>query len=326
MRQEFGQPGGQAEGCGFPTAHLLVPFDRADGYLLRAVPAPWRTPDLKQAALLPQDLRAGDVLLGDRAFCSCAPLALCQQRGLHGLFRAHQKLILSFRPRRRHAGPGKVGPEDTGLPRSRWLKKFGKEDPLVEYFRPKDKPEWMTAEQYAALPASVVVRELRFAVRVPGRRTRVVTVVTTLGKAWRYPAKELARLYEARWQGEGNLRHLKQTWGMDVLRCQTFSGVLKELRMFVVAYNLVRRVMVAAARRQGVGVNRIRFVDALRWLRQARRGQGVPRLKGNPERPGRYEPRVRKRRPKQDTLMRKPRAVLRAALLSQPSAEKEVTE
>jgi hypothetical protein len=321
LQEQFGQPAGQAEGCGFPTAHLLVQFDLADGFLLRALASPRRTHDLRHAAVMHQDLAVGDLVLGDRAFCSYAHLALCVRRGLHGLFRAHQRLIISFRPRRRHAGPGKAGPAEAGLPRSRWLKKLGKDDQLVEYFKPKDKPAWMTAAEYAALPESVVVRELRFAVRVPGRRPRVITVVTTLLDPEKYPARDLARLYEKRWDVEVNLRHLKQTLGMDVLRCRTYPGVMKELLMFVVAYNLVRRVMVLAARRQGVEANRVSFVDALRWLRQAKRGEPVPRLKVNPERPGRCEPRVRKRRPKQYSLMRKPRAVLRAALLKEAPAE-----
>ena len=323
LRQEFGYPPGQAAGCGFPTAHLLVQFDLADGFLLRAVAAPGRTHDLRHAAVMHQDLRPGDVLLGDRAFCSYAHLALCAGRGLFGLFRAHQRLIISFRPRRRHAGPGKVHPADAGRPRSRWLKRLGKEDQLVEYFKPKDKPDWMTAEQYAALPGSLVVRELRFAVRIPGRRPRTITVVTTLRDARRYPAKELARLYGRRWQAEVNLRHLKRTLGLDVLRCATFVGVMKELLVFVAVYNLVRRVMVAAGRRQGVEANRVSFVDAWRWLRQARPGEGVPRLRVNPERPGRCEPRVRKRRPKQFPLMQQPRAVLRQALLNQALTAKE---
>ena len=181
----------------------------------------------------------------------------------------------------------------------------------------------MTAEQYAALPQTIVVRELRFRVQIPGRRPRVITVVTTLLDADKYTAKDLARLYERRWQVEVNVRHLKQTLGMDVLRCKSLPGVMKELLMFVVVYNLVRRVMVQAALQQRVEANRISFVDALRWLRQAKGGAAVPRLKVNPERPGRYEPRVRKRRPKQFDLMRKPRAVLQAALLDQTLAEKD---
>jgi hypothetical protein len=100
-------------------------------------------------------------------------------------------------------------------------------------------------------------------------------------------------------------------------------GVLKELLMFVVVYNLVRRVMAEAARRQGVGADRISFVDALRWLREARPGAALPRLRVNAGRAGRCEPRVQKRRPKSYRLMRKPRAVLREALLHQNPDEKD---
>jgi hypothetical protein len=316
LRGEFGQAPGQTEGCGFPTAHLLVQFDLHHGYLLRALPAPGRTHDMAHAAVMHHDLRPGDVVLGDRAFCSYAHLALCQRRGLHGLFRAHQRLLISFRPHRRHVGPGR--------PRSRWLKRRSRHDQLVEYFKPKGKPKWMSTAEYAALPASIVVREVRFQVSIPGRRTREVTLVTTLVDAKRYPARALAWLYQKRWQVEVNLRHLKQTLGMDVLRCETFVGVMKELLMFVVAYNLVRRVMVEAGKRQGVEPNQISFVDALRWLRHAEVGAEWPRLKVNPERPGRVEPRVRKRRPKQYRLMNKPRAVLRKAALKKPTARKKV--
>src|SRR5262249_29066261 len=189
------------------------------------------------------------VLLGDRAFCSYAHRALGRRRGIFGLFRAHQRQILSFTPRRRYVRPGPVQPPDRGLPRSRWLQRLGQHDQLVKYFKPKERPAWMTAAEYAALPDTVAVREVRFPVRLPGYRTRAVTLVTTLTDAQRYAARALARLYARRWQVEVNLRHLKQTSKMDVLRCATFVGVMKELLMFVVAYNLVRRVMAEAGQR-----------------------------------------------------------------------------
>jgi Transposase DDE domain len=324
LREAFGQPGGQKPGCGFPVAHLLVQFDVHAGYLLKAVPAPLRTHDLAQVAAAHRDLCPGDVVVGDRAFGSYAHLALLSRRGLHGLFRAHQKQIIDFRPHRRWAPPGAKGAAAKGLPRSRWLKRLGKRDQLVEYHKPKERPAWLSPADYAALPVTLVVRELRYAIRIPGRRTRRVTLVTTLLDARRYSARALAKLYGLRWQAETDLKHLKQTLGMDVLRSQTVLGVAKELTAFVIIYNLVRRVMHTAARQQQVPPARVSFVDAWRWLRQARPGEPVPRLKVNPERPGRYEPRVRKRRPKQFDLMRKPRAVLQAALLDQaPLAEKD---
>jgi Transposase DDE domain len=323
LSEQFGYPPGQAPGCGFPTAHLLVEVDLYHGYLVRAVPSPCRTHDLAHAAVMHQDLRPGDVLLGDRAFCSYAHLALCRRRGLFGLFRAHQRQIISFEPGRRHAGPGKVQPQDKGLPRSRWLKRLGQHDQLVEYFKPKERPAWMTAAEYATLADAVVVREVRFAVRIPGYRTRAVTLVTTLTDAKRYSAHALARLYAKRWQVEVNRRHLKQTLTMEVLRCATSVGVMKELLMFVVAYNLVRRVMVEAGQRQQVEPSRISFVDALRWLRHAEPGEALPRLKVNPDRPGRSEPRARKRRPKNYWLLNQPRAVLREAALKKPPEQLE---
>jgi len=312
LRGRFGQPSGQSEGCGFPVAHLMALFDARRGYLLRAAAQPLYTHDMSQAAAVHGVLRAGDVLVGDRAFGSYAHLALCLGRGLHGLFRAHQRQIVSFRPGRRHGVKGR--------PTSRWLRRLGERDQLVEYFKPKVRPEWLTVERYAALPESVVVRELRYRVRRPGYRTRVVTLVTTLLDARAYPAAELARLYGLRWGVETDLRHLKQTMGTEVLHCKTVAGVEKELAAFALAYNLVRRVMEEAGRRQGVEPNRISFVDALRWLREARPGDELPALVVNPDRPGRVQPRVRKRRPKQYPLMTRPRDELRKALLKQRPA------
>jgi hypothetical protein len=101
---------------------------------------------------------------------------------------------------------------------------------------------------------------------------------------------------------------------MDVLKCQTVDGVLKELTMYAVAYNLVRVAMVQAAGRQVVGVDRVSFIDALRWLGGAEAGEEMPELVVNPLRPGRSEPRAKKRRPKQYDLMRVPWAELRKRL------------
>lgn len=111
---------------------------------------------------------------------------------------------------------------------------------------------------------------------------------------------------------------------MDVLRCETWRGVWKELLVFVIVYNLVRRVMVEASRQQGVEPERISFVDALRWLREARRGEAMPRLRVNRPRRGRVEPRVKKRRPKPYKLLTTPRAALRQMLLHNAAPPQEV--
>lgn len=312
LREEFGQAAAQAPGCGFPTAHLLLVCNAQTGYIRKALPSPLYTHDLSQVPMMHPALPTNAVLVGDRAFCSYAHLALCRQRGIHGVFRAHQRLIIDFRSARRHTPPGRAPVK--GLPRSKWLRRLGKNDQLVEYYKPKERPEWMTEKDYDALPESMVVRELRYRITLPGCRTKDVTLVTTLLSRWRYPPRALALLYGLRWRVETNLRHLKQTLKMDVLHCQTVPGVMKELAVFLIVYNLVRRVMRQAAQRQGVPAERISFVDALRWLAQARPGDELPPLTILPDRPGRAEPRVKKRRPKHYSPMKKPRLELRAEM------------
>jgi hypothetical protein len=113
---------------------------------------------------------------------------------------------------------------------------------------------------------------------------------------------------------EEHLKALKQTMKMDVLKCTTVDGVLKELTMYARAYNLVRVAMCEAASRQDVVPDRVSFLDALRWLRGAEAGEEMPDLVVNPCRPGRYEPWCKKQRPKQFDLMRVPRAELRKRL------------
>ena len=107
---------------------------------------------------------------------------------------------------------------------------------------------------------------------------------------------------------------------MDILKCKTVDGIMKELTMFAIAYNLIRSVMVASERVQNESVDRVGFLDALRWLLGPEMGGDVSRILINPSRPDRVEPRVRKRRPKQYPLMKKPRTELRNALLGKKFA------
>lgn len=317
LQEAFGQPGAQKPGCGFPVAHLLTLFHAGTGMLQKILTAPLRTHDMANVWQMHPELTSGDVLMADRGFCSFAHLALLLTSGFFGVFRLHQKTIVSFRKGRAHIPPRPRGifKGVTGLPRSRWIRWLGCHDQLVEYFKPVSRPRWLTVEAYAALPGSIVVRELRFAIAIPGMRTKEVTLVTTLLDPSRYPADELAQLYFDRWQVEVNLRHLKQTLHMDVLRCKTVDGIHKELCMIALAYNLVRLVMFEAAQRQGVAPDRISFIDALRWLTNARPGESLRKLKVHRVR-HRLEPRVRKRRPKPYPLMNRPRAELRNALLN----------
>jgi hypothetical protein len=253
------------------------------------------------------------VLLGDRAFCSFAHLALLTARGVYGIFRLHQRVVADFTPGRPHTHPTR-GKIQTGLPRSRWLKRLGDHDQLVAWFKPAQRPAWLSAEAFAALPEELTVRELKYQVARPGFRVRNVLLATTLCDVETYSAAALRDVYGLRWTIETGFRHLKTTMKMDVLRCETVAGVLKEMTMFALAYNLVRMTILEAARKQNVPPERISFIDALRWLAAARPDERLPKLVVLPRRPGRYEPRARKRRPKEYDLLNKPRAVLREAL------------
>src|SRR5437870_5270488 len=139
----------------------------------------------------------------------------------------------------------------------------------------------MDDQECKQLPASITVREIRRQVKRNGFRPITVTIVTTLLDPDSYPADELIELRLSRWMVETNLRHLKITLGMDILKCKTVEGVRKERLMFLLVYNLLRRVMLQAARSQGVNVNRLSFADTLAWLRHGDI-RVLPRLKINP--------------------------------------------
>jgi hypothetical protein len=183
------------------------------------------------------------------------------------------------------------------------------------------------------LPQTIVVREVRFQVTPPGFRTQSVTLVTTLLDASTYPAWALAALYLRRWRMELWLRDMKITMDMDMLRTKTPSRVRAELAMFLIGYNLIRTVMFDASKVNEARLEQLSFKSALvrfgLWC--ARLGHGIQLvawLRGyarilsdlardlNPERPGRYEPRVVKRRPKKFPRMQQPRQVLREKLLT----------
>ena len=312
LQAHFGQPGNQAQGCGFPVAHLMVLFHAATGLLREVLASPLRTHDMSQVPQLHEALRPGDVALGDRGFCSYAHLALLGLKGVFGVFRIHQRKKVDFHD----PGPSDAAAATAGGGRlPRWLYRLGARDQVVTWTKPRRAPEWIAAAAYAGLPASLVVRELRYPVERPGFRTKEVTLVTTLLDAELYPRLELAELYRARWLAEVHLRDLKTTLHMDILRCKTVDGVLKELSVFALVYNLARVVLGAAARRQGLPIGRLSFIAAVRWLRSAKATAELEDLVVNPYRPDRVEPRVVKRRPKEYDRMTRPRAELRRELL-----------
>lgn len=321
LQDYFGQPARQAEGCGFPVAHWLALVHFGTGLIQKAIVSRVSSHDLPSVPQVHPELEAGDVVVGDRAFCSYAHFALLLRRAAHGIFRAHSALIIDFTPYRPHHGPThhRRPQGQPQRPLSRWIKSLGDQDQLVEWFRSGNCPSWLTPQAWAALPATLTLRELRYTIDRPGFRVRTVTLVTTLLDPRLYPKAELARAYGLRWHIETCFGQLKTTMRMDVMRCLTVRGVMKELTMFLLVHNLVRMTILEAARRQHVEPDRISFVDALRWLATARPGDELPDLVVNPLRPQRMEPRHRKRRPKGSyPWLQQPRPKLKELLICQP--------
>lgn len=316
LRTHYGVPSGCRPGLGFPTSHLVMMMDHKSGLLLDCRDAELTASDLSQTPPLLAHLRPGDLLLGDVAFAGWAHLALLLQANLHAVMPMHHRRIVNFVPGRAHVHPHKgKATQRTGKPRSRVLQTLGPDDQLVEYIKPREQPAWMSDEQWAQLPDTIRVREIRRTVKRHGFRAMTVCIVTTLLDPEAYPADELIELRLTRWMIETNIRHLKITLGMDVLKCKTLAGIRKERWIFVLVYNLIRIVMLRAARAQGVRVNRLSFADTLAWLRYGDIGN-LPRLIVNPLRPGRLEPRVIKRQKKEFPYMTAPRAELKAQLIA----------
>jgi hypothetical protein len=318
LQQAFGQPTEQRPGCGFPVVRLLGLFHAGTGLLLKLVAAPLLTHDLALVQAVHPSLQAGDVLVADRGLCSYAHLALLAQAGVHAVLRLGARQLVDFTPGRPFVMPGvRRTPAVKGIPRSRWLKAVGVHDQLVTWFKPKTRPSWLGRETLAALPEALTLREVRYHIGTPGFRTREITLVTTLLDAEAYRVSELAELYRRRWQVETSLAQLKTGMQMEVLHCKTVAGTLKELTVFAMVYNLVRMVMLQSATLQYIAVERISFLDALRWLGAPSTGMPLVGLIVNPIRPHRVEPRVKKRRPKSFPLMVTPRQALRQQLVQQ---------
>lgn len=311
-QEAYPQPDAQKPGLGFPIARLVVVFCLACGSVLDAALGRYqgkRQGENAQLRTLEQALEPGDVLLADRYYGGWFDLAFWQQRGVDVVVRLHQRRRCDLR-RGRRLGPG---------------------DHVVTWAKPA-RPDWLDVATYRGLPDALALREVRVRVPQRGFRTKAVVVVTTLLDADVYAAGELALLYRRRWQAELDLRSLKATLGMDVLRCKSPVMVRQEVWAHLLAYNLIRGVLAEAAAGLGCAPQELSFTGA--W--QATRAFAERLLEANGEgfvalyewllitigasqvgdRPDRVEPRARKRRPKPYPLLTEPRGEARKKLLA----------
>jgi hypothetical protein len=291
----------QKPGCGFPIARILVVFSLSLGTVLEAAIGKYYGKQTGENSLfrtLYGALEEGDIILADRYFSGWSDIALPLGRGIDIVVRKHQHRRTDFRSGER----------------------LGKDDHLVSWSKPV-RPKWMSVAQYRELPDELTLREVRIRVSQKGFRTQSLVVVTTLLDAEAYPPEEIALLYRRRWQAELYLRSLKIVLQMDHLRCKTPERVRNEFFTHLLGYNLIRGVMAAAAFQSGKSPWEISFKGTLQTL-----GQFLPILLSKVsseawcealltavathnvgDRPDRFEPRLRKRRPKPYKHLREPR-------------------
>ncbi len=306
-QQSWPQPSTQKEGLGFPCMKLTGIFSLASGALENHATGTLHQHESILFRSLWEKLEKGDVMMGDRGFCSYAALAALSRRGIDSVMRLHQARKVSFREGRR----------------------LGQDDRVVTWEKPAQRTDAWSREEWEALPESLPVRLIRLYVSTPGFRTREVTLVTTLTDAGAYPADALRALYAQRWEVELHFHQIKILLGLDILRCKSPELIEKETLMHLIAYNLIRLLMQQAASTHAASLGRISFKGALDTVRHfaaaIHAARATPRKQDAlieemlaiiaadcvPERPGRSEPRAKKRRAKNYHLLTKPRSEMR---------------
>lgn len=307
-QKKWPQPKAQKKGCGFPLLSMVAVFSLATGAALGIKTGVWSAHDLALFYYLRGLFKAGDVVLADRGFCSYAELALFKRRGADSVMRLHQARFSGMRRFRM-----------TMIRENR-----------VTWFRPAQRPRGLRRKDFRLLPATLEVRIIKYRFDRAGFRTHEIEVATTLLDSVEYPAEEISALYGRRWEVELDFRHIKETMKMDPLRGKSPEVVRREIYVHMAAYNLVRAAMFDSASGTEVDPVRLSFKGGIQAMLAhadfmsagggadcAAMEDSMMRIIGAsevPRRPGRYEPRVRKRRPKSYPLMTRPRAELKAAV------------
>lgn len=311
-QEAYPQHTAQKTGIGFPIARLVVMLSLATAMVGGYEMGPYAGKETGETALLRQLLdqfAPGDVALVDRCFCGWFMIALLLQHGVDTVTRQHPMRTTDFRRGKR----------------------LGKGDHLVSWLKPV-RPEWLDQAAYDLLPESLCVRELEVRVEQPGFRVESFVVVTTLTDATRYSREDVAELYHKRWLVELDIRAIKITLGMDVLRCKSPQMVRREVAACLLAYNLTRQSMLQSAQAAGLSPRQQSVTAAMQkiassWIVTVTIDDDkvttlinthLEQLAGHRvgHRPNRVEPRAVKRRPKPHKLLTQPRQQARQELLS----------
>jgi len=216
----YPQPSTQKTGLGFPIARIVAVLCLSTGMILNAAMGKYKGKGASEHALFRQlidSFELGDIVLADRYYASYFVMAMLLDKGVDALFQQHATRETDFRK-------GQA---------------LSTRDHIACWKKPKQRPGWMSQEQYKDFPNEIYVRELKAGKKV---------LVTTLLSDKEAPKKELASLYYQRWHVERDLRNIKTTLGMEKLSCKTPQMNEKEMWVYFLAYNLIRLVMAESAR------------------------------------------------------------------------------
>jgi hypothetical protein len=304
-QSQWPQQSSQTPGCGFPQARICACFCLQSGALLSYRMGSRKRQELPLLREQWDTFESGDILLGDKGFCSYYDVWQLQKRGVQSVFTLARR---------------------TPANQVSCVSVLGKDDLLIQWPKPKwNKRLSYSKEEWEALPPHLNLRQIKVTIDHPGFRTQGYYLITTLTNDKVYPTKDLADLYFQRWDAELFFRDIKTTMGMDILRCHTPEMVKKEILMHWLVYNCLRLLMVQAAHSAEVQPREISFKASLQALRQwephlnqvglssGQRRHLMDQLRTAiassilSNRPGRREPRCVKRRPKPFALLTKPR-------------------
>lgn len=298
----------QEEGLGFPILRCVSLISMTTGLLVDLAVGPYCGKETGETALLWQlldQLQLGDILVADSLYCTYWLVAACQARGVRIVMKNHHK-------RDDH-------PQDA--------RRLDKGQRLVTWHRPP-RPTWMSEQEYQQQPLAVEIRLVDVQVQQPGFRPTAFTVATTILDRRVYTARWIGSIYQSRWLVELDIRSIKCSLGMDVLRAKSPQMVHTELWSCLLAYNLIRLKMLQSCAAEGrdprsLSLTTSQQLLATNWLlcavigvtaELASLGQAIPSSERVGHREGRVEPRANKRRPKLLALMKKPRGVYQAEL------------
>ncbi|MEI7903461.1 MAG: IS4 family transposase [bacterium] len=310
-QDEYPQNVAQKPGLGFPIVRLVVMLSLATAMVQGMALGPYAGKETGEMALFRQLLAGVDpqtVFLADRYYCSYFLIAMALLGRCDFVVRLHQRRKVDLSKTQR-LGPG---------------------DHLVAWTRPA-MPDWMDQASYEQIPESMSLRLVEVQVQEPGFRVESLWIVTTLTDAQKYPREDIADLYRQRWMVELDIRAIKKTMGMDILRCKSPAMVRQEMWTCLLAYNLIRKTLLEAAYETDHSPRELSFTTAMQTI-----AASLGTLAGADEelattliaaqiaslteqivgdRPNRVEPRAVKRRWKPIALLTKPRAEARAELL-----------